>query len=82
MAQLVRCRRGERGHVDVAGVERFDQPLDRAALAGGVPTLEDDAHRRAELPLPELSAVDEPKVQQPALRPAETLALLILGELA
>ena len=49
MALLVVGRRGELDDADVAGVERRDQPLDRAALAGGVPALEDDADRRPEL---------------------------------
>ena len=79
--QLVGRRRGERGDVHVAGVERLDQPLDGAALAGGVPALEDDAHRRAEVAVVELTAIDQPQVQQAALRLSETLRLLVLGEL-
>ena len=64
----------------VAGVERLDQPLDGPTLAGGVPSLEDDAHRRPEPALVELTAVDQAQVQQAALRPAEALALLVLGQ--
>ena len=81
VAQLVGRRRGERGHVHVPGVERLDQPLDGATLAGGVPALEDDADRRAEVAVVELTAVDQPQVEQAALRLAETLRLLVLGEL-
>ncbi len=43
MALLVRRRRRELRHAHVAGVERRHQPLDRAALAGRVPALEQDA---------------------------------------
>ena len=82
VAQLVGGRCGKGRDVDVPGVERLDQPLDGAALAGGVPPLEDDAHRRPELALVELPAVDQPEVQQAALRPAEAFALLVLGQLA
>ena len=80
MAQLVGSGRRKRGDVDVAGVERLDQPLDRPALAGRVPALEDDAHGRTELAVVQLTAVDQPQVEQPPLGPAETFALLVLGE--
>src|SRR6202012_4062051 len=81
VAQLVGRRRGERGDVHVPGVEGLDEPLDGAALDGGVPALEDDADRRAEDAVVELTAIDQPQVQQAALRLAETLGLLVLGEL-
>ena len=68
VAQLVGRRCGEGGDVHVAGVERLDQPLDRTAFARGVPALEDDAHRRSELAFVQLAAVDQPQVQQAALR--------------
>ena len=80
VAQLVGRRCGERRDVHVPGVERLDQPLDGATLAGGVPALEDDADRRAELAVVELTAVDQPQVQQAALRLLQPLALLVFGE--
>ena len=45
VALLVERRRGELGDADVTGVHPRDEPLDRAALAGRVPTLEEDQTR-------------------------------------
>ncbi|HEX2265641.1 MAG TPA: hypothetical protein VHH14_05100, partial [Solirubrobacterales bacterium] len=47
----------------MARVQRRRQPLDRAALAGGVPALEDDGQRR-----PDLAVADQPAQRQPQLR--------------
>ena len=42
LAQLGRGRLGQRDDARTARVEVLDEPLDRAALAGRVATLEDD----------------------------------------
>ena len=47
MALLVVGRRRELDDAHVARVELGDEPLDRAALAGRIPALEDDADRQA-----------------------------------
>ena len=49
MPELVGSGGGEGRDVDVARIERLDQPLDRPTLPGGVPPLEDDADGRAQL---------------------------------
>ena len=51
----------------VARVEAGDQPLDRPSLAGRVPSLEDDAQRRAEPAVAEEAAAHEAQVQEPQL---------------
>jgi hypothetical protein len=63
----------------MAGVERLDHPLDGATLAGGIPALEHDADRRAELAAGELTAVDEPEVEEAELRFLQSTGFLILG---
>ncbi len=78
--ELVGCRGSEGRDVNVPGVERLDEPLDRTALARGVPALEDDAHRRPELAVIQLAAVDQAKVQQAALRLSYPLPFLVLRE--
>src|SRR4051812_4822219 len=65
VALLVVGRGGELDDADVAGVDLGDQPLDAAALAGGVPALEEDADRRAELALADQAAEGEPQLAQP-----------------
>ena len=69
-------RRRELRHAHVPRVEAGHQPLDRPAFAGSVPTLEQDAQRRAEPTAPDEATEDETKVQQPELRPLESLGLL------
>ena len=69
-------RRCELRHAHVPGVEAGHQPLDRPALARSVPTLEQDAQRRAEPTVADEAAEDETKVQQPELSPLEPLGLL------
>ena len=56
-----RVGRGELRDAHVAGVERGHQALDRAALAGGVPALEEDAHGRAEVPVVAQSGERQPQ---------------------
>ena len=63
MAFLVGARGGVLGYAHVPRIERRRQALDRAALAGGVPALEDDAERR-----PQLFPADQPAKGQPQLR--------------
>ena len=64
----------------MAGIERFDQPLDGATFAGGVPAFEHDADRWSESAFVELTAIDQPQVQQAALRAAEPLGLLVFAQ--
>ena len=78
--QLVLRGRRERAHADVARIELPDEPLDRSALAGSVPALEDDAHRRAELAVPDETAEPQPQGQQPALLLLEPLLRLLLRQ--
>ena len=77
MPLLVVRRRGELRDPHVPGVEVVDQPLDRAALAGGVPALEDDAQRRADRAAADLAAQREAQPQQPFLLLGELLGLLL-----
>ena len=65
VALLVRGRRRELRHAHVARVERRHEPLDRPALAGGVPALEQHADRRAEPVARELAAERQPQRLQP-----------------
>ena len=81
MAPFTLRRHGELGHRHVARVELGDKPLDRAALAGGIPTLKDDAHRRSELTVSELAADLQTQLQQPLLGGLEPPLALLLGEL-
>ncbi|CAN5620044.1 hypothetical protein BH24ACT24_BH24ACT24_07550 [soil metagenome] len=64
----------------MAGVEWRDEPLDRAALARGVPALEEHAHRRSGLVLAEHAGEPEPELEQSALRGLEALGLLVSRE--
>ena len=77
MAQLVGIGGAELGHAHVPGVERGHQPLDAAALARGVPPLEDDADRWAQAPVAELTAVEEAQVEKTALDGGQLLGLLL-----
>ena len=54
--QLVVRGRRELRDPHMPGVERRHQPLDRSALSGGVPALEQHAQRRTELVVRELAA--------------------------
>ena len=77
MAQLVVRGGGEGGDADVAWIERRDQALDGATLAGGVPPLEDDADRRTQLPSAQLATDDQAQMQQPELGRVQALLLLV-----
>jgi hypothetical protein len=77
---LVVGRGGELRDADVPRVERRHQPFDRAALAGGVPPLEDDAQRRAELARTGLPAERQPLPQQLLLRGGQALLGLLPRE--
>ena len=61
----------------VAGVERGDQAADRAALAGGVPALEQHGDRRAEAALAAQAAHLQAQREQPPLKLRELLELLL-----
>jgi hypothetical protein len=74
---LVVRRRRELRHPRVPRVELVDQPLDGAALAGGVPALEQHQQRRADLAAADLTAEQQPQVHQSFLG----LRQLLLGVL-
>ena len=81
MALLVVRRRGERRDAHVAVVELGGEALDRAALAGRVPALEQHAHGR-----PEAAVADQPaqlKAQraQALLRRRQAVVLLLAPQL-
>ena len=65
----------------MARIERGDQALDRAALAGGVPALEHDAHGRPEPAVSEQATERQPEREQPVLSLRELRLALLLGEL-
>ena len=67
MALLVRRRRSVRLDGVVAGIEVFDDALDRSTLAPGVTALEHDKESRADLARTELSTEVEAQLEQPAL---------------
>ena len=81
MAPFTLVRHGELGNRHVARVELGDEPLDRAALAGGIPALEDHAHRWSELTVSELAADLQTQLEQPLLGGFEPQLALLLGEL-
>ena len=68
----MRLRRADRVDDEAARVELFDQPADGAALAGGVPALEDQDRLAARVVQAAL------ELQDPKLRPFEALFVLIL----
>jgi hypothetical protein len=68
VALLVGRRRGELLDAHVAGIERRDQALDGAALAAGVPALEEDAQR-----WPEVAGADEPGEREAQLGQARAV---------
>ena len=80
VAQLVVRGGGEGGDVDVTWIERLDQALDGATLAGGVPPLEDDADRRTQFPSAQLATDDQPQMQQPELGRVQALFLVVFRE--
>jgi len=65
MALLVVGGRCELRDADVSRVEHRDEALDRAALARGVPPLEEDADRR-----PQTAVAGEPGEVKPELEQA------------
>jgi hypothetical protein len=60
-----RCRELRNAHVP--RVEMVHEPLDGAALAGGVPALEDDAQRRPDGAVAQLTAEGEAQPQESVL---------------
>ena len=70
----------ELGDPDVPRVELRDQPLDRPALARGVPPLEQHAQRRSELLRADLAAQQQPQVHQSLLRRLELPLPVLLGQ--
>ena len=80
MALLTRARRRELGNRYVAGVEWSGEPADRAAFAGGVPTLEEDQERRAERSVTDQPGTLQTQRQQPPLRTLQPLLGFLAGE--
>ena len=78
MSLLVLGRGRERPHPHVSWVELLDEALDRAALAGGVPALEHDAHRWAEVVASSEPGEPQPERQQPPLLLAQPLLGFLL----
>jgi hypothetical protein len=64
----------------VPRVERRDEPLDRAALARCVPSLEQRAYRRPEPALAKQAAHDEAQLDESRLQLGQPLLRLRLGE--
>jgi hypothetical protein len=54
--------RRELDHAHVAGVELGNQTLDRTALAGGIPPLEQHANRGADALIPDQAAERQPQL--------------------
>jgi hypothetical protein len=71
---------GELGDPHVPGVQLADEALDRPALPGGVPALEQHAQRRTELPPADLSAEQQAQVDQSLLGLLELLLGLLLRQ--
>jgi len=61
----------------VTGVERLDDPFDRATLAGGIFALEDQQHARTRLAV-ELTAESQAQLEQSLLRSDEPGLILRL----
>jgi hypothetical protein len=88
---LRRSGGSELDDMDVPGIERLDEPADRAALAGGIPALEQDAQRRAKAGVAEQARGLQAQFDETALNdseprrlgaPAETLRQINLVETA
>ena len=80
MAQLVVGGGGEGGDADVTWIERRDEALDGATLAGGIPPLEDDADGRTQFPPAQLATDDQAQMQQPELGRVQALLLFVSRE--
>ena len=82
MSLVVGRRRAELRDAHVAQVQRVDQALDRPALAGCVPALEQHADRRPELPVAQLAA-ERAAAAPPGARgrPSAARLVLLLAEL-
>jgi hypothetical protein len=72
---LFLCRRRERDHPAIAWVEQRHDPLDDAALAGGVAAFEEDYDAQVSIPDP-LLELDELDLKAPQL-----LVVLLAREL-
>jgi hypothetical protein len=64
----------------MAGVEWLHETLDRAPFAGCIPPFEDDADRRSQLAVVELSTVDQAEVEEATLGDAQEFGLFVLGD--
>ena len=80
VALLVERRLGERRHPVVPGVERVDEALDGAALAGRVAALEHEQQSRAELARAHLAADVQAQLQPPPLGGDKPLVVLLAVE--
>jgi hypothetical protein len=80
VALLVGRRGAEARDPDVAGVEGRGQATDGPALARCVPSLEQHAHRWAEVAAADLAAEGQAQLQQSHLRGLQPALLLLAGE--
>lgn len=81
MPFLVVRRGRELRHADVARVEWRDETFDATTLAGGIPSLEDDAQRRPEgAAVAEQPAADQSELEQAVLRYRKAIGFLVRGQ--
>ncbi len=80
VALLVGRGRGVLRDAHVAGVERRDEPLDGAALAGGVPALEDHEQAGAETAVAQAPRDREPQLGEPQAARRELLLVVLGGD--
>jgi hypothetical protein len=71
VSQLRRGGSGELDDVHVPGIERFDEPADRAALSGGIPALDQDTQRGAEARVTEQARGLQAQLDEAALNDGE-----------
>src|SRR4249919_383658 len=81
MALLVERGGGELRDAHVARVQTGDEPLDRAALAGRVPALEEDQNGRAQAAVARQAGEPQAQGQQSLLSGREAFGLLVAVEL-
>ena len=81
VAQLRRGGSRELHDMHVTGIERFDEPADRAALSGGIPALEHDAQRRAKAGVAEQSGSLEAQLEEAVLHNGELYRFGVAAQL-
>ena len=81
VAQLRRGWSRELHDMHVTGIERFDEPADRAALSGGIPAFEHDAERRAKAGVTEQSGSLEAQLEEAVLHNGELYRFGVAAQL-